>query len=181
VVRLSVFVAVSAVFAYVSRRCLRNPRSHGFYRFFGFELLAALILYNAPWWVVQPLSASQIVSWVLLVVSLALAAHGFRLLIARGKPVRDDTGTNFAFENTTVLVSGGLYRYIRHPMYASLLALAWGAFLKHVAAVPAALLLGASLFIVAQTLAEERENLKRFGAPYGEYMKQTRRFIPFVL
>jgi protein-S-isoprenylcysteine O-methyltransferase Ste14 len=181
VVRLSVFLALTALFAIVSRRCLRNPRSHGFYRFFGFELLAALVLWNAPWWFVEPLSAFQIVSWILLCASLALAVEGFRLLIVSGKPVRDDAGTNLAFENTTVLVSRGLYRYIRHPMYASLLTLAWGSFLKHAAAVPAALALGASLFIVAQTLAEERENLARFGAPYGAYMRRTRRFVPFVV
>ena len=42
-----------------------------------------------------------------------------------------DMPENLAFENTVKLVEVGLYRFIRHPMYASLLLLAWGAFLKH--------------------------------------------------
>jgi protein-S-isoprenylcysteine O-methyltransferase Ste14 len=40
--------------------------------------------------------------------------------------------------------------------------------------------LGASGFLLATALAEEGENLKRFGAAYADYKKRTRRFIPFV-
>jgi protein-S-isoprenylcysteine O-methyltransferase Ste14 len=43
-----------------------------------------------------------------------------------------------------------------------------------------ALTLGASGFLLATAMAEERENLKRFGAAYADSMKSTQRFIPFL-
>ena len=44
--KLFVFVVVSAVIVYVSRASLRVPRSHGFYRFFAWEVILALTLLN---------------------------------------------------------------------------------------------------------------------------------------
>jgi protein-S-isoprenylcysteine O-methyltransferase Ste14 len=37
-----------------------------------------------------------------------------------------------------------------------------------------------SAFITAAAKVEERENLRKFGADYAEYMKSTKMFIPFV-
>ena len=74
-----------------------------------------------------------------------------------------------------------VYRFIRHPMYASVLALVWGVFLKGTSAIGLGLALGASGFLVATAVAEERgENLARFGAAYAAYMRTTRRFVPFL-
>ncbi|WP_432823942.1 methyltransferase family protein [Trichloromonas sp.] len=86
----------------------------------------------------------------------------------------------FAFENTVNLVTGGIYRYIRHPMYSSLMLLAWGAFLKHFS--PAglvAVVLTSALLVVAGYI-EERENLAFFGPAYLEYRKTTKMFLPFL-
>jgi protein-S-isoprenylcysteine O-methyltransferase Ste14 len=179
---LAIFLAASAGIIALSWRSLRVPRSHGFYRFFAFEVLAALILLNSPYWFREPLSARQVASWVLLAASLGLAMEGFRLIREIGKPARVVAGgTKLAFENTTHLVTVGLYRFIRHPLYSSLLFMAWGAFLKDVSLRAAGLALAASAFLSATALAEERENLAQFGPSYAAYMKTTRRFIPFAL
>ncbi len=166
----------------MSWRPLRSLRSHGFYRFFAFELLAALVLLNVPVWFRDPLSARQLASWCLGAASIGLAVEGFRLLRLVGGPApaaaRD---ANLAFENTTTLVTVGAYRFIRHPLYASLVALAWCAYLKDpLAPVGTALTLAASGFLAATAAAEERENLEAFGAPYAAYMTRTKRFIPFL-
>jgi len=157
-------------------------RSHGFYRFFAFELLSALILLNAPVWFRDPLSARQLVSWFLGAVSIGLAIEGFRLLRAIGRPAPTAArSANLSFENTTALVTVGAYRLIRHPLYASLLALVWCAYLKDPCAVSGIVLAPvASAFFIATAVAEERENLASFGAPYAAYMKRTRRFVPFL-
>jgi protein-S-isoprenylcysteine O-methyltransferase Ste14 len=157
-------------------------RSHGFYRFLAFELLSALILLNVPVWFRDPLSARQLVSWFLGAASIGLAIEGFRLLRVIGRPAptvaRD---TNLPFENTTTLVTVGAYRFIRHPLYASLLALVWCAYLKNPFAISGIVLaLSASGFLIATSVAEERENLMSFGVAYAAYMKRTRRFLPFL-
>jgi protein-S-isoprenylcysteine O-methyltransferase Ste14 len=181
-VRVAVFVAASAAIILLSWRPLRDLRSHGFYRFFAFELLTALILLNVPVWFRDPLSARQLVSWFLGAVSIGLAIEGFRLLRAIGRPAPTTArSANLSFENTTTLVTVGAYRLIRHPLYASLLALVWCAYLKNPFAIGDIVLAPiASGFLVATSLAEERENLERFGAVYAGYMKRTRRFVPFL-
>jgi protein-S-isoprenylcysteine O-methyltransferase Ste14 len=179
-VRVAIFVAASAAIILLSWRSLRNLRSHGFYRFFAFELLAALILLNVPMWFRDPLSARQLVSWSLGAISIGLAIEGFRLLRVIGRPAPAAAGgTNLHFENTSTLVTVGAYRWIRHPLYASLLALVWCAYLKNPFAIAGIVLaLCASGFLIATAVAEERENLASFGAVYAAYMKRTRRFVP---
>lgn len=180
--RAGIFVVVSAAFALLTRRSLRDARSHGFYRFFAFELLLALVLLNAPGWFHDPLSTRQVVSWAILAASTGLAIEGFRLFFKIGRPAGNVAhGADLWFENTTTLVAVGIYRFIRHPMYASLMGLGWGAFLKHPSGTGLGLALGASGFLVATSIAEERENLARFGAAYSAYMKTTRRFVPFLV
>jgi hypothetical protein len=188
---MGIFAATSAAIVLLSWRSLRAPCSHGFYRFFAFELLLTLILLNVPDWFRDPLTLRQIVSWCLLATSLGLAIEGFRLLRRIGKPVRDacrpidladrlGVGALLAFENTTQLVTVGAYKFIRHPLYASGLAGAWGVCLKHPSVISLGLALRASAFLIATAIAEERENLTRFGAPYATYMKNSWRFVPFL-
>ena len=180
-IRAGIFIAGSAVFALLTRRSLATPRSHGFFRYFAFVLLLALVLLNAPGWFREPLSTRQLASWTMLAASAALAIEAFRLFLRAGRPARNPPqGANLWFENTTTLVAVGIYRFIRHPMYASLMALGWGAFLKQPSGIGLGLALGASAFLIATALAEERENLARFGAAYSAYMKTTQRFVPFL-
>jgi protein-S-isoprenylcysteine O-methyltransferase Ste14 len=181
-VRVVIFLAVSAALLGFSWRSLSSLRAHGFYRFFGFELLSALVLLNAPVWFRDPLSVRQLASWSLGAASIGLAIEGFRLLRVIGRPTPAAAhSTNLPFENTSALVTVGAYRWVRHPLYASLLAMVWCAYLKSPFAICSLLLaLAASCFFLLTALVEERENLARFGVAYAAYMKSTRRFVPFL-
>src|SRR3990172_377776 len=173
VVRIGIFLVGSYGIVRLSLPSLRDPRSHGFYRFFAFESLLALLLMNIPAWFHNPISPSQLMSWILLMASAILAIHGFAILRGRGRP-------SASFETTTVLVTSGLYRYIRHPLYASLLYFGWGVFLKQPLPIPAVLTAAASVMLFLTARSEERENLSKFGADYADYIKKPRRFIPFI-
>jgi protein-S-isoprenylcysteine O-methyltransferase Ste14 len=109
----------------------------------------------------------------MLLASIFLALHGFWLLRRVGRPQGD-------FENTTRLVTIGAYRYIRHPLYASLLCLAAGAWLKQVTLLTSLLFAAAAVFLYATARVEEDENLARFGAQYADYKRRTRMFIPLL-
>ena len=86
--RLIVFVGVSAILAYISRDSLKNPRLHGFYRFFAWECILALILVN---YVRHPLYSSLLLlgwgaffknpSWI----GLGLAACATLFLVATAR------------------------------------------------------------------------------------------------
>jgi protein-S-isoprenylcysteine O-methyltransferase Ste14 len=175
------FLVFSIGIILLSWRSFQDRSSHGFYRFFAFEAILALILLNLEFWFRQPFSIRQILSWSLLLISLFLAIHGFWLLRQIGKPDASiDDPRRLNIEKTTQLVKVGAYRYIRHPLYTSLLCLAWGAFLKHPSLVGAGLGIIATLALYATSRAEEAENLEHFGAEYAEYIEETKMFIPLI-
>lgn len=181
VAKAAVFLAATAVLAYLSRASLRSPRSHGFYRFFAWEAILALILLNVEVWFHEPWSWNQMISWCLLLVSLILALHGVRLLRKIGAPdSRRDDPHLVAFERTTTLVEVGAYRYIRHPLYSSLLFLAWGVFFKAPSWIGGLLAVASTSFLVATARVEEAEDIRFFGAAYERYKQRTKMFIPFV-
>ena len=148
-------------------------RPHGIPRFLVFECIFLLVLLNAHVWFEQPFMWNQLISWILLFASIPFAVTGFILLRIAGKPKGD-------FENTSKLVVVGLYRFIRHPLYASLLLLGCGVFFKHMTITTAALAVVNGIALVATAKREEREMSEKFGREYVEYMSKTKMFIPFI-
>jgi len=178
---LLIFVVGSAVIVYVSRASLLAPRSHGFYRFFAWETILALAVLNLERWFADPFAWYQLVSWFLLIISLFLVIHGVRLLRQMGKQnAQRDDAPMLEFEKTTTIVTAGAYRYIRHPLYSSLLFLAWGVACKSPGWLNILLALIATLFLVATARVEEVEDVRFFGPAYQEYMQRTKMFIPFL-
>ncbi|HET6718040.1 MAG TPA: methyltransferase [Rhodocyclaceae bacterium] len=179
---LIAFALGTAVLLWFSRHPLRHPGGHGFYRFFAWEAILGLVVLNYRIWGEQPFSPHQLVSWVLIAASIYLVHQGVTLLRGHGAASAErDEGGLYGFERTTTLVRHGVFRYIRHPMYASLLALAWGAYFQDPALAGAILASAASLFLVLTAKADERECARYFGPVYVDYMKQTKMFVPFVL
>jgi protein-S-isoprenylcysteine O-methyltransferase Ste14 len=77
------------------------------------------------------------------------------------------------------LVTGGVYRHIRHPMYASewLWGMAQALLLQNWVAGWAGLALFTPLYVL-QVPREERMMLHRFGEEYRAYMDRTGRVVP---
>jgi protein-S-isoprenylcysteine O-methyltransferase Ste14 len=179
--RVIIFVIASILIIFVSRNSLFHPRAHGFYRFFAWECMLAMVVLNIPYWFKDPLSLQQAASWLLLCISLFLVAHGVILLKKIGKPSRDRADDELIdFEKTSALVTTGAYKYIRHPLYSSLLFLTWGIFLKHLSWPVLALALFSTLFLFLTAKRDEAECLEHFGEAYQTYMKSTKRFIPLL-
>ena len=153
---------------------IKAGRYHGIYRFFSFESILVLALLCAPVWFVEPWKWNQLVSWALLLGPIPLPILGFRALHSADHPAGD-------FENTARLVTDGIYRYIRHPLYASLMLLGAGIFFKEINLLTglAAIVNAAALIATAKT--EEGEMLKKFGEEYSRYMERTTMFVPFVI
>ncbi len=174
IVKGIIFGVAALVIVLVSWSSLSQPRSHGFPRFFAFMGILVLFVLNVDYWFTDPFTPLHMVSWALLTASLILAVHGFYLLRVVGKPKE-------GFEDTTMLVRVGAYRYIRHPLYGSLLWLAWGICLKNPSILSIGLALAATAPLIATARIEEAENTRRFGDDYAAYMKTTKMFIPYLL
>jgi protein-S-isoprenylcysteine O-methyltransferase Ste14 len=178
---LFLFLSVSAGLLYVSRGALKHPNSHGFYRLLAWECILGLVLLNASEWHTNPLAPHQLLSWLLLAVSIWLPVHAVRLLIRMGKPTQERSDAAlFGFEKTSSLVTSGAFKYIRHPIYAELVCLARGVFLKQFTWPGLGLVLTASLLLFLTARRDEEECLAHFGDAYLVYMGTTKRFVPFL-
>jgi protein-S-isoprenylcysteine O-methyltransferase Ste14 len=167
-------VATIALAVFNCEFSIKARRFHGITRFFSFESIVILILLNWRFWFFEPFSWNQIISWIVLVGSIPLAVEGFRLLRIVGKPQGQ-------IENTTELVTVGVYRYIRHPLYASLILVGLGVFFKQVSLwsiVLAFVNLGA---MILTARIEEGEMVRTFGTEYEHYMRRTKMFIPYLI
>jgi len=180
--QITAFVVFSGVLTYLSRKSLGSKASHGFTRFFAWEAILALLVWNAPVWHDNMFSLRQLASWALLFTSPVIAVLGLRALKSVGKSseLRQDEAL-FGFERTGRLVTTGIFGFIRHPMYSALILLAWGIYLKGMNPWTTALVVLASLAMWFTAKRDEAECLAYFGHAYGGYMKATKRFVPYVI
>jgi len=179
--QLVVFVGLSVALTLVSWRSLGNPRSHGFYRYFAWEVMLVMLVLNAPFWFENRSAVHQQISWVLLTTSLVVLFAGIHQMrrFGRATEQRQDDEL-FAFERTSQLVTSGIFGYIRHPMYCSLLLLAWGIAWKQPGVLVMFLAVAASVLLWLAARCEERESLAYFGDAYRDYMARSRMFVPFI-
>jgi protein-S-isoprenylcysteine O-methyltransferase Ste14 len=180
--KLIIFFILSVPIVIISWRSLLKFNSHGFFRFFSWECILWLMVSNIKMWFVDSFSIHQVISWILLIVSLYVVLAGVMLMKKIGKPQdsRKDSSL-YAFEKTSELVQQGIFKYIRHPLYSSLLYLTWGIYFKQ--PLPGLLLvsIASSVFLFLTAWFEEKEDIAYFGDEYREYRRKSKMFIPFIL
>jgi len=121
-------------------------------------------------------------AWALLIISLFLILQAVQLFHRKGNIDRERQDSRLVgIEKTTALVTSGVYRYIRHPFYSSLLFLVWGIFLKHISWLGALLGMTVTIFLILTAKREEVENIEFFGEEYQAYMQDTKMFFPYIL
>jgi protein-S-isoprenylcysteine O-methyltransferase Ste14 len=122
--RLTISEIMSLPIVYLSWRALFAVKSHGFYRFLAWECILWLFVTNYKYWFVDAFGIQQVFSWIFLFSSAYLIIAGVLMMKKRGKPQKDRAGAElFQFEKTTELIDTGIFKYIRHPLYSSLLFL----------------------------------------------------------
>jgi protein-S-isoprenylcysteine O-methyltransferase Ste14 len=180
--RIIIFILLSIPIIYISWRTLFNIKSHGFYRFFGWEGIIWLFASNYKYWFDDIFSIKQIISWITLLCALYLITFGVMLMKRVGKPQKSREGnTLFQFEKTTELIETGIYKYIRHPLYSSLIFLTWGIFFKNTTLELFIVSLISNVFLYLTAITEEKENITYFGEKYKDYMKRSKMFVPFII
>jgi protein-S-isoprenylcysteine O-methyltransferase Ste14 len=127
-------------------------------------------------WLALPVSLSlapPVLAWALWVAGAALGAWALQANRPGNFNIRPAPRVG------GVLVENGPYRWIRHPMYTSVMALAAGCAVaaSSLASVAATLCLGAVLLAKAQL--EERWMAEHHN-DYPAYRARTKRFVPFL-
>lgn len=179
--RILIFCSLSIPVIWLSWRTLFKDRSHGFYRFLSWECILWLLASNYRFWFDDPFSVRQIFSWLLLFYSIYPVVAGSVQLKKAGRPAKDrNEDALFNFEKTSELVDTGIYKYIRHPLYSSLIFLTWGIFLKNITLPLFGVAFSSSVFLLLTAWFDERECIRYFGEKYSDYMRRTKRFIPYL-
>jgi len=174
-IEIIIFIILTIVIGWLSWIIsLKDRRYHGIFRFVSFETILILVLMNYPVWFKNALEWQQLISWVLLAGSLLVAFFGFYLFYHHGKPAD-------GMEETTALITSGLYRYIRHPLYLSLILGGFGVMMKDLKWLSFILAFVNLLALYLTAKVEEKEMIKRFGKDYADYMCTTKMFIPYIL
>lgn len=142
--------------------------------------VVALLVAVAMWGISMmraPIGVSDVVRYAVAAV-IALAGVGVSLAgVVRFRGART-TVNPMKPENTSSLVTTGIYRFTRNPMYVGLLSvlIGWAVFLASAWALagPVAFVLYIARFQIAP---EERVLAAMFGAPYAEYVAKARRWL----
>lgn len=142
--------------------------------------IVALLVGVAMWFVARlGLSIDLPLTWRIAVFAAIALAGGVSAISGDREFKRARTTINpLRPQNTTALVTSGIYRHTRNPMYVglTLVLLGWAAFLA--AALPLAGPVAFVLYISRFQIApEERVLLGKFGAEYQEYMSRVRRWV----
>lgn len=140
-------------------------------------LLGVYVIANLVGFVLIPFNNffTQTIGFVLVIL-------GFSQAIAARKKLADNWTEAYEYQikKDHELITKGIYKYVRHPIYGALLIMPTGALIVS----------GSYTFIVCfifilfaiKTFAKREEKLltKHFGKKYAEYMKTTKKFIPFI-
>jgi len=115
-----------------------------------------------------------------VVLGVGLFSAGLWLFRKTHKELGKNWSITLEIRDKHKLVSTGPYSFVRHPMYSSFLLLALGqVLLLSNWVVGLAGLLGFSALFFFRVGREERMMTDTFGSGYGDYMKKTKRIIPY--
>lgn len=129
--------------------------------------LVGAVLFSGPLWP-EP-------CWLRVLLLAGIGLGGWAILVM--KPGRFNIIPEVA--KGAHLVSRGPYRWVRHPMYTSVLLITAASLLNHPGLWRGLAWLALLLVLWVKMQCEERFLLERFPA-YPSYREKTRRLIPFI-
>ena len=142
----------------------------------GGGVIAACLL-AATWTAAAIPSLRPLVTIVGIVVFLLGAALRWWSIYTLGRYFTADV----AVRSTQSVVQSGPYRFVRHPSYTAILImlLGVGLALANWAAI-IIMVAGGIIGLGYRVMVEERALVEALGQPYADYMRHTKRFIPFI-
>ncbi len=147
--------------------------------------------FDPPLWLHAPMVAVQVAGWLLLFVALVqydLGRFGgltqARVIVHRGRGRHGRAGMaaerpapppDIPHARLEPLVTRGIHRHVRHPLYCALFMVFWGRAFDEAALMTA---VWATLYLAIGTRFEERKLLEIYGEDYARYRAAVPGFVP---
>ena len=146
-----------------------------------FAVAPGVVAGLVPWWLTHWHVRGPLAHWAALRVGgvILLVLGAFVLVQAFARFVIEGLGTPSPVAPTEHLVIGGLYRYVRNPMYLAVVAAITGQALA--LGQPVLLAYAAAVWLVVATfvrLYEEPTLARQFGARYEAYQRSVPAWWP---
>ncbi len=140
-----------------------------------FEMLAFMIVFQPFFWTATAGPLWRVVAGTVFLILASVLSWSGR--VALGRQWRFDAGLNSDHE----LVRGGPYRFVRHPIYASMLCLFLGEAL--LVAKWSALAVALVIFLIGTEIRVHIEDsllASRFGGTFQTYRRSVSAYIPLI-
>jgi protein-S-isoprenylcysteine O-methyltransferase Ste14 len=157
-----------------------------FYRL-GYNVIAVIgfgsILYYqyqlAPVYIFSTTDMSFLIGAILII--LGIGTGGFAFLNYRWQ---EFVGLDQLKANQTIatpgLVTSGLNRYVRHPLYFAAILILTGNFMLEFKLQTLSFTIVSLVYLVVGTLLEEKKLIAEYGDAYRDYRKQVKMLIPYI-
>ena len=174
---MAVVVAVVFNFAVAQSTAKKERRS--------FVSTASMVLFFVVFTIVLRLGIGNIVVSPALCTALEVAGDALVVLGAfcnvKGRfDLKNNWGDQIRIYDDHTLVTTGLYRYIRHPLYSGLFLIGYGAALVYVNWLGVVMMSAVFVPMMIHRAKLEEAVLGDTFKDYGEYMKRTGRFLPKI-
>jgi len=150
-----------------------------------FAVLHIALVMSAGWYLFNESDGFVLENWARSAQSIVYAFGwgaflyallGYDLgLLAGTKQIRNHLRGQLGSEYEP-LQTGGLHRFVRHPLYFGAFMILWGRVANDFDLVTAA---WASLYLVVGAYFEERRLLRQYGKDYADYRTRVPAFIPW--
>jgi protein-S-isoprenylcysteine O-methyltransferase Ste14 len=132
-------------------------------------------LINPLWMAWSKIGLPESVRWVGMVIGILCVLGIYWLFNSIGSGITPTSATRKEHK----LVTNGIYRYVRHPLYTvgSSMFVAFGMMADNWFIAVLGIL--AFIAMAIRTPKEEAHLIEKFGDEYREYMKTTGRFLPY--
>jgi len=121
-------------------------------------------------------------SLILQFIGFGFVAYGFATSMAARRTLGANWahGAEYQIKSGHELITAGIYRYVRHPIYTGIFISIIGAELVAGSWLWLVLLIALTAAARTQAAKEEHILLEKFGQDYQNYMNRTKRFIPYL-
>lgn len=116
----------------------------------------------------------------LKILGVFITILGLLIAIIARKTLADNWSSNIELKKDHELITKGIYKYVRHPIYTGLLLMGVGSILVLQSLLVVLFFVVMITFLIFKLKKEEILLLKHFPKDYQEYMKKTKALIPLI-